>query len=156
MFYDEEIRPMANVRGKRVKTDKIDFSFYFSSNYGINHAIRVKFCFNPDRITHEDFDGCMELHGNYEWIPNRRISSRQISSRQIEDARNFFKKYSVLFNSVLNGVLYEGYLQDYFKGEIDFNGLISKYEVSEDSYQQIQKCANLKELSVVLNTYENL
>lgn len=151
MFYDEEIRPMANVRGKRVKTDKIDFSFYFSSKYGINHAIRVKICFNPDRITHEDFDGRMELHGNYEWIPNRRISSRQI-----EDARNFFKKYSVLFNSVWNGVLYEGYLQDYFNGEIDFNELISKYEVSEGPYQQIQKCTNLKELEEVLNTYENL
>lgn len=69
MFYDEEIRPMANVRGKRVKTDKIDFSFYFSSKYGINHAIRVKIRFDPARITHEDFDGYMELHGNYGWIP---------------------------------------------------------------------------------------
>lgn len=151
MFYDKEVRSMANVRGKRVKTDKIDFSFYFSNKEAVNHAIRVKIRFDPARITHGDFDGYMELHGNYEWIPNRRISSQQI-----EEARHFFKKYSVLFNSVWEDILDEGELQDYFMGIITFKELLSEFKLKEGSYQQIQKCTNLKELSEVLNTHENL
>ena len=42
----EKLMEMANLRGKQVKTDNIDFSFYFSSKAGNSHSIRIKICWN--------------------------------------------------------------------------------------------------------------
>lgn len=52
IIYDDDfddIFGMSNLRGKYVKTDKIDFSFYFSMQKA-SHTIRVKVSFNPSKV----------------------------------------------------------------------------------------------------------
>ena len=139
---------MANLRGKQVTREKLDFSFYFSCGDGVNHANRVKICFDPNKLSHREFDGYMELHGDYSWSPND--NGRHIKAKQVNKAREFFKKYRVLFNSVWFESIPEDVVQDYLRGLIDFEDVLVAFEVSvvgEELYDRIQLCKNLTELT---------
>lgn len=72
----DDIFGMSNLRGKYVKTDKIDFSFYFSMQKA-SHAIRVKVSFNPSKVKETDF-GVLELHGDWKFTPGKMTLISQI------------------------------------------------------------------------------
>lgn len=138
---------MSNVRGNRVKLENIEFSFYFSIKNS-NHSIRVKICWNKDKIIPQELDA-MKLSGNYELIKNKQLKKRPDESK-IEEARQFFKKYKVLFAAVWENVLYENDLVEYFFGKISFKELLENFEVEEEKLNLIKICNNLIELEKVV------
>lgn len=151
-IYEEEEKSndllieMTNVIYTRVKTDDIDFSFYFSKKNS-NHGIRVKICWN-DKIIPEQCD-TLQLFGNYNLIKNSHIKDRP-DEQSIKRAVDFFKKYKVLFAAVWEGALYEQDLVDYFFGRIDLPELIEKFgfqvSIDDSIKQQMLACASLEEL----------
>ena len=53
LIQEEMLTEMANVRGKDVEVDDIDFSFYFSKKNS-NHGIRLKVVWNRERMSGND------------------------------------------------------------------------------------------------------
>ena len=138
---------MSNVRGSRVKLENIEFSFYFSIKNSY-HSIRVKICWNKDKIIPQELD-VMKLSGNYELIKNRQLKKRPDESK-IEEARQFFKKYKVLFAAVWENVLYENDLIEYFFEKISLGELLENFEVEDEKLKLIKNCNNLIELEKVV------
>ena len=139
---------MANVRGIDIKieSNKFPFSFYFSNKSNVRgiHAIRAKILWNPSKMP-KDADGYMELRGSYEYIMGSK--KYKPTSKELKFARDFFKKYKVLFSAVWEEKLYDGYLGDYFEGKLKLNELLSKFEnLTEKQYYDINHCKSLEEL----------
>lgn len=148
---EDYLLEMANVRGRDFSLFPIDFSFFFSEKShvgGGQHGIRVKICFDREKIS--GFDGSLELFGEYEFITSSHPTHR-ISERKLRDIRQFFRRYKVLFAAVWEDKLYDGYLQDYFKGRLTFNGLLKEFkDISESDYDLIQHAANIKDLEKIV------
>lgn len=150
---DSLLLEMATVRGDYVKTDKIDFSFYFSDKTECNHGIRVKVKWNPVRVS-GSLDGYFELHGDYVYVQSNNSDSHP-SAKSIIDAQNFFKKYKVLFVAVWEMKLEADDLVDYFRGLLDFKGLIDKFHDINRPFKRILKMANnTDELESIVRTHE--
>ncbi len=145
---------MANVVGNKVTLEsRLPFSFYFSSKKSIHnrHSIRLKVIWNPNKAP-DDADGYFELHGNYEYI--RASHKYKPTAKELETARNFCKKYKVLFAAVWEGVLDPDPLQDYFKGRIKLNELLSKFDIEDDmQYYYLNHCKSLEELETCVRKY---
>ena len=88
---------MSTVTGKYVKPDNINFSFFYSVKGGVQHAIEAKIRWNRENLG-GDFDGTMDLHGEYKYTHSG--GEPKPSSKDIAAARDFFKKYKVLFAAV--------------------------------------------------------
>ena len=145
----EKLMEMANLRGKQVKTDNIDFSFYFSSKAGNSHSIRIKICWNRERMKDNCVDGYMELHGDYKYVnsPGCKIPN----NKQIVEAREFFRKYKVLFAAVWEGTLEADIVQLFFMKRIRWPEVLSEFEdISKIAYDKIQLCSNISELEAVV------
>lgn len=145
---NEPLVEMANIRGKYVKVEDLDFSFYYSSKLDTNgqHGIRVKICWNREKIGLDLLDGYMELHDDYKYVstshPNYKPDSIDIAT-----ARYFFKKYKVLFAAAWELVLDENILSDYLRGNISLLETIDNFEnVNDDMKQELLKVNSLKEL----------
>lgn len=141
---------MANVRGMDVKVDSyLPFSFHFCSKDAVHqqHGIRAKIIWNPSKAPYSA-DGYMELHGNYDYI----VGSHKYkpSEKEIKIARDFFKKYKVLFAAVWENVLYDGDLQDYFRGRIDFKQLLTLFNLKGKNYYNVNHCKTIKELETCI------
>ena len=146
---------MSNVHGKRVKVDEIDFSFYFSSKEAVSsqQGIRVKICWNRDKISHTLIDGCMELHGDYKYVsaihPNVYPNKYDIAT-----ARYFFKRYKVLFAAVWEGILYEDELIQFLIGNINLHDLITTFNISNEKYEIIKDVDSLKDLEKLVREHD--
>lgn len=138
---------MANLRGNDVLLEKhLPFSFYFSSKSKVHnrHAIRAKILWNPSKAP-ADADGYMELHGEYEYV----LGSHKYkpTAKELKIARDFFKKYKVLFAAVWEEKLDDADVQHYLEGYINFKFLLTKfYNVSEKNFYNVNHCKNLNEL----------
>lgn len=141
---------MANVRGNEVvQYKRLPFSFYFSSKDGVRgaHAIRVKILWNPSK-TPSDADGYMMLHGNYEYVSGSH--KYQPTGKELKIAREFFKKYKVLFAAVWENKLSQGALINYFFTD-DLKGLLARFDsIKEKDFYNINHCKNLEELEKVV------
>ena len=146
---------MANFIGNDIKIDKkLPFSFYISSKSAVHnqHGIRAKIIWNPSKAP-ANADGYMELHGEYKYI----ISSHKYkpTAKELKTARDFFKKYKVLFASVWEEKLDASYVQDYLHGYRSFKEMLSKfYSVTEKQYYYINHANNLTELEEVVRKYK--
>ena len=80
---------MANVRGKHIEVEDVDFSFYISEKNG-NHAIRLKVCWNRERLISEEC-GYLELHGDYEYNQSSHLKYK-LKSYEIDTVKYFAKK----------------------------------------------------------------
>jgi hypothetical protein len=138
----DDIFGMSNLRGKYVKTDKIDFSFYFSMQQA-SHAIRVKVSFNDSKINEDDF-GVLELHGDWKFTPGR--TGTHISNKQIKNMKAFFKKYKVLFAAVWNRKIYEGDVVGFFLKGITFSELLKEFKFYDEYTAEMNKIQNVAEL----------
>ena len=128
----EPLYEMTNVRGSNIKTDRINFSFYFSSNksvpsevIAVSHGISVKIVWNRDRMGRldESNTGILELFGDYKYAGCR------VSERELDVARNFFMKYKVLFSAVWERVLETDSLERYLEGLISFEKVIRQLSI---------------------------
>ena len=151
---EDMLLEMSNVHGKRVKIDDIDFSFYFSSKYAVSdrHGIRVKICWNREKLSHSLIDGYMELHGEYEYV-SAKHPNMSPSKYDIMTARYFFKRYKVLFAAVWEGVLYEDELVQYLIGKTNLHDLISTFDIPSDDYEIIKNATSLKDLEKLVRHY---
>lgn len=138
---------MANVMGNKVVVEhRLPFSFHFCDKNAIHgqHAIRVKILWNPSKAPN-DADGYMELHGDYKYI----IGSHKYkpTGKELQIAREFFKKYKVLFAAVWERVLYPDDVIDYFKGIMKWQDLMNSfYDIPENISSVLKKCRNLTDL----------
>ena len=144
---------MANVVGNKVVLEnRLPFSFYFSTKEAVHsrHGIRLKVLWNPNKAP-DVADGYFEMHGDYDYI----VASHKYkpTSKELEIARNFCKKYKVLFAAVWEGVLDPDPLQDYFKGRLKLNELLSKFELTGRQYYNVNHCTFLEELEACVRRY---
>lgn len=145
IIYDDDfddIFGMSNLRGKYVKTDKINFSFYFSMQKA-SHAIRVKVSFNDSKINESDF-GVLELHGDWKFTPGR--NDKDVSTKDIRNMKAFFVKYKVLFAAVWNREIYEGDVVEFFRKGITFSELLKEFIFYDKYEKEMNKLKNVAEL----------
>ena len=140
---------LANLRGKDVKIEDIDFSIFFSRKIP-NHGCRVKICWNRDKMTNEM--GNLEAHGDYKYTQNS--SYKKPSNYDIEEARYFVKKYKVLFAAVWEEKLDQTDVCDYFRGLISWQKLMTCFQnVSEQDFERLRICYNRKDLEDCVRRY---
>lgn len=145
---------MANMVGNLVKTDKIPFSFYFNDKNAVHnlHGIRVKILWNPSKSS-SDVDGYMELHGDYDYVSGSHKYNP--TADELKIAGNFFSKYKVLFAAVWEKKIDPHYLQEYFRGNIMFKELLTKFEnASEKQFYYMNHCNTLNELEEIVRKYK--
>ena len=148
----EELFEMANIRAKQIKIEDLDFSFYFSSKADVNnqHSIRVKLCWDKEKIGKDLIDGTLELHGDYEYHRSSNPVNKHLSQIDLDTARYFFKRYKVLFAAVWEGVLDENDMVSYLRGQITFEDLLKLFEVSDEELKLISIAKNRKELEKIV------
>lgn len=134
---------MANLRGREVKIEDIDFSIFFSRKYP-NHGCRVKICWNRDKMNHDT--GVLEAHGDYRYFQDASCKYKP-TSLEIKTARYFVKKYKVLFAAVWEEKLDPNDLIDYFRGTINWQQLLLSFiNLRKYDFIQIQSCKDKNEL----------
>ena len=111
---DEDLlMEMANLRGKDVKIEDINFSIYFSPKQTDQHSIRIKVLWNRERMNSGNFDGVLYLHGDYEYKQNPNADNKP-DMYDIFELRYFAKRYKVLFDTgKIKGDVYNTTCQDY-------------------------------------------
>ena len=75
LLHNEDIFAMSNIRGRYVvNPNKLDFSFYFSPGSGVDHSIRVKPVFNPEKLK-LSMTGTLKLCDDWEYVRGKDDSS---------------------------------------------------------------------------------
>ena len=96
-----------------------------------------------------DVDGYMELHGDYDYVSSP--GGKRVSNKDIDEAREFFKKYKVLFAAVWEMKLEEDVIQDYLRKLITLDDVKSEFhDIPEDVYTRIQQCNSIDEIENVV------
>lgn len=146
---------MACVRSVNMNVEKgLPFSFYFSSKEDVfgRHGIRLKVQWNPTRITSRDADGYFELHSDYKYVSGSHRYAP--TARELKVARDFIRKYKVLFAAAWEGKVLTEDVADWFEGKIRFNELLSRFEnIGELDYYIINHCRSVYELEEVVRKY---
>lgn len=141
--FTDDIFCMSNLRGSKINIPhKLPFSFYFSTQES-SHAIRVKVMFNPNKLIPSKL-GVLELHGNWKYTPGPDDSD--ISNKQINEMRDFFKSYKVLFAAVWEMVIPEDAIQDFFRGFMTFEELLTEFEFYEEFQNEMINIETIEEL----------
>lgn len=140
----DSILCMANVRGKYVvNPGKLKFSFYFSSDDGITHGIRVEPVFNPEKML-KSMTGTLKLCDDWNYIPGPNDNA--VSSKDVNDMKRFFRKYLVLFCMVWDEQLQDGVLEDYFKGTASFREMLEDISFYNEYSEYLDKIDNVDQL----------
>lgn len=139
-----DLLEMANMLGRKVKIENINFSFYFSFKTGMQHGIRVKIKWNRDRFRGAE-DGYMDLHGQYDYVQSEH--GEVVSETEISKAKAFFVKYKVLFAAVWEVFLEADDVQDYFEGNLTFDELrMSFYDFPKDTFKDAETVADIEKI----------
>ncbi len=142
---------MTEVTAEDMKTDKINFSFYFSAERDFKHSIRVIILWGYTYLDRDDV-GYMKLDGEYEYF--KICGNKEISEEEIEAAREFFKKYKVLFAGAWKDIIDVGEVDRYFRGRIDFDELLDGfYDMSDEQMKLIKQAKNPKDLERIVRQY---
>lgn len=149
---DEDLlMEMANLRGKDVKIEDINFSIYFSPKQTDQHSIRIKVLWNRERMNSGNFDGVLYLHSDYEYKQNPNADNKP-DMYDIFELRYFAKRYKVLFAAVWENKLDPNDVEDYFKGRLSFEELLTLFlDLDSDDYDKIQQARNIKELEQIIS-----
>lgn len=149
---DEDLlMEMANLRGKDVKIEDISFSIYFSPKQTDQHSIRIKVLWNRERMNSGNFDGVLYLHGDYEYKQNPNADNKP-DMYDIFELKYFAKRYKVLFAAVWENKLDPNDVEDYFKGRLSFEELLTLFlDLDSDDYDKIQQARNIKELEQIIS-----
>ena len=136
---------MANMPGRFMKVEDVDFSFYISEKNG-NHAIRLKVCWNRERLISEEC-GYLELHSNYEYHQSPQLKYKP-KTYEVDTVRYFAKKYKVLFAAAWERKLDCDVIAEYFKGRMSWKELMQEWIniPNNDIKEVLSNCRNLKDL----------
>ena len=136
LIHEDMLTEMANVRGKDVEVDDIDFSFYFSKKNS-SHGIRLKVVWNRERMSGSD-DGYIEMHGDYKYV---RSSSNSYKPKgwEVDGLRYFCKKWKALFAAVWEQKLDE---------------LMQTFEdITDAQYREVNKCRTVRQLEETVRKF---
>ena len=122
-----------NVLGQEVSVEDVegekhkglDFSFWVSPKEDNQHTIMTKIFWNPSKISSKIDSGYMWLHGDYKYFPGS--GSKHVSAKKIRQAREFCKKYKVLFAAAWEYALECKDVSKYFCGCLTFEELLDKF-----------------------------
>ena len=135
---------MSTMTGKLVKKDNINFSFFYAVKGGVQHNIGVKICWNRERLG-SVFDGTMDLRGEYKYTHS--CEGAKPSSKDISAARDFFKKYKVLFSAVWEGYLNPDEVSVYLRGFLTLDELKDEfYDVPENIFKDAKTIADIEKI----------
>lgn len=155
----QDIFAMSNVRGRYVvNPEQLDFSFYFSSGAGVDHSIRVKPVFDPEKLK-VSLTGTLKLCDDWEYEPGP--NDIKVSQKRINRMKQFFRQYLVLFAAVWDEQMQDATLEDYFKGQISFNEMLQDLSFYEDYSEELDTIDNVQDLEVfcidndLVNMYGN-
>lgn len=148
LLEEDMLTEMANVRGKDVEVDDIDFSFYFSKR-NPRHGIRLKVVWNRERMSRDD-DGYMEMHGDYKYVMSSP-KAYEPKGWEVSGLRYFCKKWKVLFAAVWEMKLDETDVRKYFEGDIPFSKLMQTFDnITDSQYREVNKCRTVRQLEEVV------
>ena len=134
---------MANVLGRKVKVpNKLPFSFYFSGRRNGEHSIRVKPVFNSNDLN-PSIVGTLKLCDDWEFIPGD--NEKHISKSDVNEMKDFFRNYLVLFCMVWDYQLREDVVQDYLRGLIDFSELLEEIKFYTEDMNTISTIKELED-----------
>lgn len=142
---------MANMVGNDVAVEKrLPFSFHFCDKDAVHgrHGIRAKIIWNPSKAP-ASADGYMELHGDYKYMESQK--KYKPDEKEIRVARDFFKKYKVLFAAVWEKKLDPSYVQKYLSGTIQLNQvLMNLQDVTEKQFYWANHAKTVEELESIV------
>lgn len=142
---------MANMVGNDVKVETgLPFSFHFCDKDAVHgrHGIIAKIIWNPSKAP-ASADGYMKLHGDYEYTTTPK--KYKPTEKEISVARNFFKKYKVLFASVWAKKLDASVVQKYLLGEYTLRDVLNKFTgITEKQFYLINHAKTLDELETTV------
>ncbi len=125
-----DIFGMANMRGMYVKNPhKLPFSFYFSSGMGVSHGPRVKPMFKENKLI-LSLTGTLKLCDDWEYTPGR--DDKNVSASDVQQMKDFFKEYIVLFCAVWDEQMQDSVLEDYLSGRISFEEMIQDLDFYDE------------------------
>ena len=142
---------MTRITAEKVKSDNIDFSFYYATKVEMQYGIRVKIVWNHSRLTQLD---TLELHGKYGYNIRDPRKQNNVSAERLNKAREFFKKYKVLFAAVWECVLDPNFIAFYLYQYINFKTLLSEFMLKEDELSLLEKASNLSELEAIVRKHK--
>ncbi|MGN0013431.1 MAG: hypothetical protein ACI37J_09050 [Candidatus Bruticola sp.] len=119
------------------KHEGLDFSFWVSPKEDNQHTIRTKIFWNPSKISSKIDSGYMWLHGDYKYFPSS--GSKHVSAKKIRQAREFCKKYKVLFAAAWEYALECKDVSNYFCGCLTFEELLDKF-IKEKTRSVVKDC----------------
>lgn len=141
---EDYLLEMANIRGKHVKNPgMLDFSFYLSSKGGVNHSIRVKPVFNPEKLKISE-TGILKLSDDWEFTPGK--NDTDVSAKQIREMKQFFRDRIVLFCMVWDEQMQDGILEDYLTGRCSFQEMIEDINFYDDYKDEMDSISSVEEL----------
>lgn len=133
---------MANIVGKFVKVEKLNFSFYFSSKDGVPYPIRVKPVFNREKLL-KSKTGTLKLTDDWEYIPGE--DDGFVSNKLVDEMKNFFREYIVLFCMVWDEQLDDTSVQRYFNGQMTLEELIQEISFYNEEMSNISTIEELED-----------
>lgn len=142
---------MANMVGNDVSLEeRLPFSFHFCDKDAVHgrHGIRAKIIWNPSKAP-SSADGYMKLHGDYEYVASQK--KYKPTDKEIKMARDFFKKYKVLFAAVWEKKLDPSYVQKYLSGGLTINKVLMHLQnISEKQFYYANHTTTLEEFESVV------
>lgn len=145
----EEILAMSNVRGRFIVVEDVPFSFYYSVMNG-NHGPRVKVTMNSDNLRPNRMSS-LKLCDDWELIQNEQDS--RISAKDLNEMKQFFRKYLVMFLLVWEDYISEPALGDYFEGKISFSDFVSGLDFYGDWVEEMDEIHDVAELEKFCRKY---
>ena len=137
---------MSNVRGDKVRVPhSLPFSFYFSGK-NTSHGIRVKPIFNPSKMMISQA-GNLKLCDDWDYNPGE--NDRHISGKSVQDMKEFFRKYLVLFLLVWDAHLYDTSVQDYFEGDMTLHELVKDLDFYDAHSEVLDQVDSIEDLTDV-------
>lgn len=150
MLNENTLMEMANLRGKDVKIEDINFSIYFSPKQTDQYSIRIKILWNREKMNSGKFDGILYMHGDYEYRQSLNADNKP-DKFDILELQYFAKRYKTIFAAVWENKLDPNDVEDYFKGRVSFKELLNLFlEISYEDKQKIKKANSLKELTQII------
>ena len=95
--------------------------------------------------------GTLKLRGDWQYVPGKGDIS--VSTKKVNEMREFFREYKILFAAVLEKVLPPDSLYDYFRGTITFDELLEEFEFYEDLEARIKQFNQNNGIKTLLDLY---
>ena len=133
------------IKGKDCKVENINFSFSICNDDDIGE-VNIEWNDNGGN----SFEGIFSLI-DYKYYQTYETKKR-LTQEEIDFAREFFKKYKVLFAACWSNVLHPIDLKNYFEGKISFDSLLNEF-YNVDYFDKLSKVETLDDLSYVVREY---